>query len=98
MKLPCETALWYILPQIRADLAIELVKHDLNQKDAAEKLGLTPSAVSQYIHKKRAGKLKRTQEYKKRIEKAAKEIKKSSAEKEISNIICRCCRQTYSAP
>jgi hypothetical protein len=44
----------YILPAIRAKLAQELVeKHGFRSKDAAEKLGLTQAAVSQYMSSKR---------------------------------------------
>ena len=91
MKLPCEHALWYVLPQIRAELASELVKAGLSQKQAAEKLGLTPSAVSQYLHKKRGGKTKELSQYRKLIEKTAKRIQKESKEEVIAQLICNCC-------
>ena len=45
MKSPCEIAVWFILPQIRAGLARELVRQGLSQKETAEKLKLTPAAV-----------------------------------------------------
>jgi hypothetical protein len=48
------TVVRYILPAIRAKLAQELVeKHGFKSKDAAEKLGLTQAAISQYISSKR---------------------------------------------
>ena len=91
MKLPCEQALWYVLPKIRADLAKELIKNGVSQKDTAELLGLTQSAVSQYVHKKRAGKIRTTKEYKERIKLMAEEIKTPKGKDKVSNLICTCC-------
>lgn len=95
MKLPCEEAIWYVLPQIRADLAKELVKRGVSQKDVAEKLGVTPSAVSQYMHKKRAGKITRSKDYDMMVINAAEEIIKDSNDAKVRAIICQCCKQTY---
>jgi uncharacterized protein len=54
MKIQCEESVWYILPIIRKEFAKSLIKdHGLTQRKAAEKLGLTESAVSQYISNKR---------------------------------------------
>jgi len=54
MKISCEEAVWYILPLIRKEFAKSLIKdHGLTQRKAAEKLGITEAAVSQYISKKR---------------------------------------------
>jgi predicted transcriptional regulator len=96
MKLPCEEALWYVLPQIRADLARELVKNGSSQKEVAELLGLTPSAVSQYLHKKRGGKFKTAPGYKGYLKKMAKEIKETKSQDEISTLICKCCAESRS--
>jgi predicted transcriptional regulator len=94
MKLPCEQALWYILPQIRADIAKELVKAGMSQKEAADKLGVTPAAVSQYISKKRAGKMRLPKDYKSLIEGAIEDIKASNSEEAISVTICKCCAKS----
>jgi predicted transcriptional regulator len=54
MKIECEEAVWFTLPIIRKEFAQCLVKdHGLTQRKTAEKLGITESAVSQYISKKR---------------------------------------------
>ncbi len=54
MKPPCMAVVKYILPAIRAKLAKELIeKHGFKSKDAAELLGLTQAAVSQYLSSKR---------------------------------------------
>ena len=53
-KTPCEEGVWSVLPFIRKELACNLVKkYDIDQKAAAELLGLTPAALSQYKCKKR---------------------------------------------
>jgi len=53
---PCERALYIILPHIRKELAACLVEEfHCSQRKAAQKLGITPAAVSQYKSSKRAG-------------------------------------------
>lgn len=53
-KAPCEYAVWKILPVIRKELACCMVREfGLTQKEAAEKLGITPAAISQYKCNKR---------------------------------------------
>ncbi|MBU0763173.1 MAG: helix-turn-helix domain-containing protein [Candidatus Altiarchaeota archaeon] len=91
MKLPCEDALWYTLPKIRADLAKELVSKGLSQKDVAEKLGVTPSAISQYLHKKRGDSSAAPEGYGKMITEAATDILESSDESKVMGLVCRCC-------
>ena len=54
IKIDCEEIVWYLLPLIRKELAKSLIKdHGLTQRKAAEKIGITEAAVSQYISKKR---------------------------------------------
>ena len=53
-RTPCEYMLWNGIPTIRKELAEILIKQfGLSQREAAEKLGLTPSAICQYLSKKR---------------------------------------------
>ena len=53
--MPQEVEVRYMLPAIRRELArIFVEEHKFNQKDAAEILGLTEAAVSQYHDSKRA--------------------------------------------
>jgi len=59
MKPYCETASQYVLPTMRAVIAKRLMeKYKLTQQNAAIKLGLTQSAVSQYIRNLRGSKIK----------------------------------------
>ena len=94
--MPCEHAMWYVLPQIRAELARELVRSGMSQREAAEKLGITPAAVSQYLHKKRGG-AKSSAEDRRMIEKAALEIRKAEKQSVISDMICACCKKINTA-
>jgi predicted transcriptional regulator len=84
--------MWYVLPKIRAELARLLVKRGLNQNEAAERLGITASAVSQYLHKKRGEKTILSAREQKMLEKSAEKLEKASNEKTIANIICKCCK------
>jgi predicted transcriptional regulator len=54
IKIDCEENVWYLLPLIRKEFARSLIKdYGLTQRKAAEKLGITEAAVSQYVSKKR---------------------------------------------
>ena len=53
-KTPCEYMIWDGLPAIRKEIAESMVKHfGLSQRETAKKLGVTPSAICQYISNKR---------------------------------------------
>ena len=57
MSLPCERMAKYILPIFRSYVARALVEeYSFTQIKAAEKLGTTQAAVSQYLHSKRGDK------------------------------------------
>jgi predicted transcriptional regulator len=52
--MPQEIEVWYVLPAIRKELAKALVaSHGTTQKQAAELLGVTEAAISQYLTSKR---------------------------------------------
>ncbi|MBN1929675.1 MAG: Fis family transcriptional regulator [Chlorobiaceae bacterium] len=92
MIFPCEKAVWYYLPQIRADLAKELVKSGMTQSGAAKVLGVTPAAVSQYLHKKRGGQAVKSRDYKQEIKKAVDRIRDGASGTDLYGIVCRCCQ------
>ena len=53
-RTPCEYMIWNGIPAIRKELAEALIKQfGLSQREAAEKLGVTPAAICQYHAKKR---------------------------------------------
>lgn len=84
---PQELEVWFLLPTIRKELACSLKGLGLKQKDVALKMGLTESAVSQYIKDKRANKIKLSLKLKKEIKLSASKIveNKSTVIKEINN-------------
>lgn len=50
----CEYMMWNGLPVIRKEIAESMITdYGLSQKETAEKLGITPAAVCQYLSKKR---------------------------------------------
>jgi len=50
----CEFLIWNGLPVIRKEIAECMINEfGLTQKETAEKLGLTPAAICQYLSKKR---------------------------------------------
>ena len=92
-KTPCEIALWKKLPSIRRELVIYLVKDKtINRKRVAELLGITESAISQYLKNKR-GSMKFTKKELVEIRKAGDEILKKggSSEKIFTKYICKLC-------
>ncbi|KXB03226.1 hypothetical protein AKJ45_02165 [candidate division MSBL1 archaeon SCGC-AAA261F19] len=50
MRPPCEIVVTKVLPAIRTVLVMDLIdRHELTQKEVAEKLDVTQAAVSQYL-------------------------------------------------
>jgi len=50
----CEYMMWNGLPVIRKEIAESMINDfGLTQKETAEKLGITPAAVCQYVSRKR---------------------------------------------
>lgn len=56
MKPHCVIMVKYVLPALRAQIALELLDRGYRVKDIAELLGLTQAAVSQYLRSKRGQK------------------------------------------
>ncbi|KXA89525.1 hypothetical protein AKJ57_05210 [candidate division MSBL1 archaeon SCGC-AAA259A05] len=75
MRPPCEIIVKKVLPAIRALLVKDLIdRHNLSQKQAAKRLGVTQAAVSQYLSSIRGD------------EKLEKELKKIEIFGEIQNL------------
>jgi uncharacterized protein len=73
--MPQEIEVRYIIPAIRRELArIFITDHKLTQKDAANMLGLTEAAISQYQHSKRAKEVIFSKEIIEEIRKSANHI------------------------
>ncbi len=54
MILPQELDVWYVLPAIRKEFALEMIKQGLTQREVAELLSLTEAAISHYKNENRA--------------------------------------------
>ena len=88
--LPQEVEVWYILPKIRKELALLLVKeHKWTYDSVGDCLGISKAAVSQYLANKRANKISLSKEVLGEIQKSAKLLsdKKSSGMTEILRIL-----------
>ncbi|MFH1664496.1 MAG: hypothetical protein ABH986_06890 [archaeon] len=67
-RFPCEIIGWTILPSIRRELTLYLIKEKkMQRKKVCEMLDLTPAALSQYVKGKRGKGIKLTKEEKKKI-------------------------------
>jgi uncharacterized protein len=84
--------MWNGLPVIRKEIAERMIiNFGINQKEAAEKLGITPAAVCQYLSNKR-GKLKiDDQELLKEINLSAERIL-NDADIDVMKETCRICK------
>lgn len=93
MNAPCEIIVSKVLPTIRSELAREMVKkHELSQRQVAKKLGITESAVSQYLSKKRGHNIVLNNSIKKMIRNlAAKKVKQDSDNLDTIKEICMIC-------
>ena len=69
METPQELEVWYVIPTIRRELSIAMKNSGLKQVEIANKLGITKSAVTQYLNHKRANEL----EFNEKIKNAVKQ-------------------------
>ncbi|WP_342304558.1 helix-turn-helix domain-containing protein [Methanolobus sp. ZRKC5] len=92
MKLPCQTIVWDVLPAIRAAIAEELVNCGLSQQEVAKELDMAPSAVSQYLSKKRGYRIVFGEDIKKSIRVLAEDMKENRVD-DLAERICSICRQ-----
>lgn len=99
MAATCDYVSKRYLPLYRAFIAEELVnKYSFTQKQAAQKLGTTQPAISQYLSSKRGSKnIQNYDEVAPLIkETAAKEAKKvaktDTSQKEVNSAFCDLCR------
>ena len=77
--MPQEIEVWYLIPALRRELAKIFIKeHGLSQKKAAEILGITNAAISQYLSFKRGNEIKFSKNEIEKIKKTAKEIIKNN--------------------
>jgi len=97
MKPYCEVVVSNVLPAMRALIANKLLnKYGLTQKEAAELLGLTQPALSQYVQESRGFKtklLKENPKIMKMIDDLAEDIASGKNDpKEMQFRICEICK------
>jgi predicted transcriptional regulator len=79
--MPQEIEVWYLIPALRRELARIFVEdYGLSQKKAAEILGITNAAISQYLSQKRGNEIKFSKDEIEKIKKKAGEIIKDEKE------------------
>ncbi len=95
--LPQELEIWYLIPALRCELTkIFISEFKLNQKQVSKILGITESAVSQYLSSKRGNELKFSKKEIKEIKKTAQKILKSKKTTEEFYKLCMKLRGTES--
>lgn len=94
VKLPCEIIGRYFLPALRKELTRYLVKEKrVERKNAAEILGLTQAALSQYLHKKRGKSYRFTKEQFQEIKRLGNRLIKDHETKKFISGACRLCKR-----
>ncbi|MEX0933090.1 MAG: hypothetical protein WDZ77_03270 [Candidatus Pacearchaeota archaeon] len=73
--MPQEVEVWYLIPAIRREFSNIFTKdYNLNQKETAKILGITESAVSQYLKSSRGSKANFSIEDKNKIKISAEKV------------------------
>lgn len=103
-----EMEVWYIIPALRREMAIELRKRSVSQSAAAGLLGITEAAVSQYISGKRGKDVRFGKSVKSEIRKSSEAVQKgANAMEELhrlttlcrkNGVLCRVHRKMGNAP
>ena len=91
-KVPCEKAMWKILPIIRKEMACCMVlDHGLTQQKAAELLGIAPATICHYKCNKRAKGEINNQFILKELKLSVESII-NNEEQDVGLEICRICK------
>ena len=91
LKTPCEIIQWDVLPALRKELIINLVKAGLSRQHIAKLFDISEPAISQYISSKRGSHFKFSNEVKQHIQKSAKHIVETMRKETIIYEICKLC-------
>ncbi len=93
MRPPCEIVVWYVIPSMRSELAKELLKLGMKQKEISELLDITQPAVSQYISDKRGHGIKFDEKTHGMIRMFAKDLMEQKLEQgDIIRRMCEICK------
>lgn len=99
VRLHCEDATKYLVPAVRAILALKLVSdYGLTQVEAARRMRITQAAISYYINLKRGSRairlLEEDYDLMDEISRLARRIYEEDVEEEeLRAIMCRICRR-----
>lgn len=80
---PQEIETWYVIPTIRKELSIAMVKLGKTQKEVAKILNITEPTVSNYINSKRGQFIEFDERAESIIKKAAENLNKNSSKEEM---------------
>lgn len=96
LLLPCEVGVKTVLPAVKAIMARSIIeKHKLNEKQTADLLGLSQSAVSRYVTRSRGAllEIESIEEIQILIDQMITFLVKEPAKKmEILNLFCQTCQ------
>jgi len=88
---PCEYIVWHGLPLIRKEIAKSMINNlGLNERETANKIGVTPAAVSQYLSGKRGNEHIANDDFIREIHKSAEAIIKD--DNVVISEICKLCK------
>lgn len=90
MKVPCQTIVWDVLPAIRAAIAEELVNLGISQQETARLLDMAPSAISQYLSKKRGYRIEFEDDVKDAIRSIALDLSNGEVP-DLAKRVCNIC-------
>lgn len=91
MQAPCSVVVWYLLPAMGAELARELARLGLTQKEISVRLGITPAAVSQYVSGKRGREVKLSPRVLAEVKGLAQDLASGKTSGEVTPTVCRIC-------
>tara|TARA_Y100000310_G_scaffold172170_2_gene172306 strand:- start:7975 stop:8349 length:375 start_codon:yes stop_codon:yes gene_type:complete len=74
--MPQEIEVWFVIPAVRRELAKSFLSKGRSQKEAADLLGISEAAISQYLSDKRGNELQFDAAEKKKISETADNILK----------------------
>jgi len=92
IKLPCEVMIWEFLPALRRELVKALLKEGVSRKEIASMLGITDSAISQYLKKKRGMHFRFGVDIKQRIQQIARHLKNTPVKNRSARFIAEICK------
>ena len=93
MKTTCEIMVQRVLPAIRAEIARMIIsEHSRSQQEAAEILGLSRAAVSQYLSEKRGAEVDFSVDAQEEIRKFTAELLQGMSPKEEVSGMCNICK------